>query len=171
VKRKVDLKRLEALRAAGMGVRAIAKELGVSPGTISTNQKLLDFSTSKDVALRCAAEINNQKIDAMGQLNDLNRRILKELTRIENSLDIAAEKHKDRLRDHQRKHAAEVRKQLTLFLNICQTLYNWEQVMEFQNIVLEEIGKIDEGLRKTILQRLAQRRSARSVLGSGEPGI
>jgi DNA-binding Lrp family transcriptional regulator len=171
MKRKVDLKKLEALSRIGMSVTAMAKELGVSPGTISNNTRLLDSAKAKDVALRCAAEINDRKIDAMAQLTDLNKRILLELGRIETELEDAPQEGRGDLRDHQRKHAGEIRKQINTFLEIAKTLYNWEEVLQFQQTVLEVIGEIDGEVRTRILEALKQRRNARSALKLGEPGI
>ena len=59
---------------------------------------------------------------------------------------------------------SEVRGQLSLQMELFKTLYNAEEVANFQKIVLEEIANEAPEVRNRILQRLTNRRLAKSTL-------
>lgn len=158
-KRKIALIELEKLVRDGLGVSQIARKLGVTKGAVSKALKRLNVAISKDVALRSAPEIVDQKLDAMGQLTRVNGLINNELDYIEEHISTASGDKRKQLQDQKLKHVAEVRKQLSLLLNIAQTLYNADEVAAFQQIVLEEIGNASPEVRHKILSRLNARRA------------
>jgi len=62
------------------------------------------------------------------------------------------------------KYVAEGRKQLALALLIDEKRFSFEEVLKFQNFVLETIGEIDENIRDEILNKLRGERALRRVL-------
>ncbi len=65
------------------------------------------------------------------------------------------------------KYLAEARKQITLILEIDKERFSIEEVLKFQNFVLEKIGEIDESTRDQIIEGLRRGKSLRRVLGQG----
>jgi hypothetical protein len=59
---------------------------------------------------------------------------------------------------------SEIRGQLHLQMDLFKTLYNAEEVANFQKIVMEEIGYAAPEIRDRILQRLTDRRLSKSTL-------
>jgi predicted transcriptional regulator len=164
--RRVDPLELQKLAESGKSGREIAQILGVSPPAVSRNLKALGLAKNGDIVLRAARKINQKKLDAMGQLEKINRAIERQLDEIQGELEMASGEQKAGLRDAQIKHTAEIRKQLDLLLQIGKALYNIEEVAAFQKLVLEEIGNESPECRSRILKRLQQRRST-----SGLPGF
>jgi Mg2+ and Co2+ transporter CorA len=103
----------------------------------------------------------NGKINAMSQLRKVNESINKELDYIERQMKGATEEKRRSWQGQKLKHVGEIRKQLSLLLDIAQSLYNAEEVAAFQQIVLEEIGRAAPEIRETILNRLTQARAIR----------
>ena len=169
--RKIDPIKLQAMVEQGMTGAAIAKEMGVSGGAISRNLKALGLARNGDIVLRAAKTINNRKLDAMGQLGRINRAIEKELDHIQGDLKNSKGTERRELQEAQIKHTAEIRKQLSLLLDIGKALYNVEEIAAFQKICLEEIGNESAECRSRILKRLQQRRSITGLPGFSESRI
>ena len=163
-KRKISIIELEQLIRDGNGVSEIAQKLGVSKGAVSKRLKDFRVGISKDVALRSAPKIVDHKIDAMDQLRRINELINGELDYIEENIKTATGRLREAFQEQRLKHVAEIRKQVSLLLDIAQTLYNAEEVAAFQQIVLEEIGNASTETRDRILQRLNQTRAIRSTI-------
>lgn len=155
---------LEQLVREGNEVSEIARKLGVTKGAVSKKLKSLKVAVTKDVALRSAPRIVDNGLDAMAQLRRINSSIHKELNQIEEDLEATTVEDRTGLQDQKLKHVAEIRKQITLLLEIARVLYNLDEVKAFQEIVVEEIGNASPEIRKEILQRLAERRFIRSSL-------
>ncbi len=164
-KRRVNLIELQRLKDAGKTQTDVCKEKGWSPAAVSKNWRALTVATMQDVVLRAAEQVNRKKMDALGQLTRINEGILRELSEIEKKLAKSDYPERLEIQGAQRNHAGEVRKQLKLLLEISETLYDVEQVKNFQEIVLEELGAIDEELRKRVLARLRERRATGSLFG------
>ena len=62
------------------------------------------------------------------------------------------------------KYIAEGRKQLALALLIDEKRFAFEEVLKFQNFVLEKIGAVDETVRDEILNELRRGKSIRRAL-------
>ena len=162
-KTKVSLIQLDQLIREGYGVSEIAKKLGVSKGCISKRVKALKVGVCKDVVLRSASEIVDRQIDAMDQLRKINGLINGELDYIEQNIKNATGESRRELQEQRLKHVAEIRKQLSLLLEIAQALYNAEEVRAFQEAVLTEIGNVSNEVRDAIIERLNKRRAVRST--------
>ena len=162
--KKVSNIELEKLVADGNTVSEIARKLKVSKGTISRRLKALRTALSKDVAIRSAQEIVETKIDAMKQLIQINEAINAELNHIRELIETATGKEREALQKQQLDHVGEIRKQVGLFLQIAQALYNAEEVARFQQITLEEIGRAAPEVRIGIMERLNECRLVRSTM-------
>jgi predicted transcriptional regulator len=169
--RLVDPLRLQKLFEEGLTGCAIAKELGVSTAAVSRNLKALGLAKNADIVLRVAKTINNRKLDAMGQLGRINRAIEKELDHIQAEIKNSKGPERRELQEAQIKHTAEIRKQLSLLLDIGKALYNVEEIAAFQKICLEEIGNESSECRSRILKRLQQRRSITGLPGFSQYSV
>ena len=120
--KKINLNALANLRDKGLTGRQISEHLGVTEGAVSKALKKLNFAGRQDVVLRTVERINDSKLDAMGQLQKINSAITAELGRIQEQLQTATKDERPDLQEMQIKHTAEIRKQLSLLLEISKTL-------------------------------------------------
>jgi hypothetical protein len=171
MRKRIPLFQLERLVRKGKGVSEIAAELGYSKGAICKAMQRLSMAVTKDVALRSAPEVVDKKLDAMDQLKHVNTLINQELDFIEGQIEAASAETRKLWQDQKLKHVGEIRKQLSLLLDIAQTLYNAEEVAAFQQIVLEEIKNAAPEVRERIAQRLNEARAIRSTLQFHQSGI
>jgi DNA-binding Lrp family transcriptional regulator len=162
--RKINDNDLLRLVRSGNSRSEIAQKLGVGPPAITKRLKALGVAIAKDITLRSAPKLVDKGLDAMAQLKRINALIHNELDYIQGSIETASNQERRELQDQKLKHVAEVRKQLSLVLDIAQVLYNVDEVKAFQEIVIEEIGNAAPEVRNTILQRLHERRAIRSTL-------
>ena len=164
-KRTISYIELEKYVRQGFGVSQIARAMGVSKGGVSKALKRMEVGITKDVALRSAPQIADEKINAMAQLSKINQSIHKELEYLEEEIDKSVtQEERISLQDQKLKHTAEIRKELNLLLSIISTLYNAEEVSAFQRIVLEEINCVSPEIKQRILERLNEVRAVRSTL-------
>jgi len=156
---------LEKLLKQGMGVRAIAKKLRVSPSAVSQRLKALRVAVSAHVAVRDGGRLAEQKYNAQQQLLNISQVINKELQYIQEKIKKdPPENERAKWQEAQLKHTAEIRQQIKLMLEIASTLYRVEEVANFQKIVIEEIGNESPECRERIVKRLVTRGSlGRSV--------
>jgi predicted transcriptional regulator len=159
------------MHEAGLTGAAIAKSLGVGAPAVSKALRKIGVARNQDIVLESAQKINVRKLNAMAQLERINSAIQKQLDEIQKELKSATGPGKADLRDAQIKATAEIRKQLSLLLDISRTLYDVEQVKAFQEIVLEELQNVEPEIRNRVLKRLRERRSTGSLFGIGQPGI
>ena len=158
-KAKFSNMELEKLLNQGMGVRAIAKKLRVSPSAVSQRLKALRVAISSHVAMRDGGRLAEQKYNAQEQLLSISRLINKELDFIQEKIKKEPEKERAKWQEAQLKHTAEIRQQIKLMLEIASTLYRVEEIANFQKIVIEEIGNESPECRERIVKRLVERGS------------
>lgn len=166
-KRKVDLLELERLLQSDRTMEQIGQRLGVNKATISKNAKALRFCGAKDVVLRSAQKINDQKISAMERLNTLMETVQGELRYTQEAMKDTKGGERREWQDSLIKHAAEIRKQLSLLREIMQAAYDIQMIEEFKQIVMEEIGNESPETRQRILERIKQRRVDRGFSAVG----
>jgi transposase-like protein len=187
--KKISFIELEQLVREGNGVSEIARKMGVTKGAVSKALKKLNVAISKDVALRSAPQVVERKINAIEQLQKINEyanELLDLLMRWnrgdEEALQILESqiatkkvrigKKEEFVREYKftdprqlaLRAMAEIRGQLEVQMELFKTLYNAEEVAAFQKIVLNEIGHESPETKSRILQRLNERRAARSTL-------
>ncbi len=137
---------------------------GVTRPAISNRLKMLKIATTKDIALRSAQAVVESNLDAMAQLRKINDLINGELDHIGAEMIGKIGPERATLQDQRLKHVAEIRKQLSLALEIAQVLYNADEVKAFQQEVVAIIGEVAPETRNAIIQRLRERRAIRSSL-------
>ena len=183
---KIDFNELHQLVTKGKGTTEIAKYFSVTPGAVSQAKKKLKISVVKNVALESAHKVVDKNLDAVAQLQKINKdanelldvlmrwnrgddealQILETQVRKvkigkgENSEIVKQYKFKDP-RELALRAMAEIRGQLNLQLDIFKTLYDMEAVAEFQREVLTSIGEEAPSVRNRIIQRLKESRSLR----------
>lgn len=184
---KISFVLLERLVREGNTVSQIARELGVTKGSVSKALKRLKVGVAKDLALRSAPQVIEKNINAMEQLQKINddaNELLDLLMRWnrgdETALQILeTQVRKVRVRGQEEEVAeyrfkdprelalkamAEIRGQLKLQLEIYQALYDMTAVAEFQKEVLTAIGEAAPDVRDKIVHNLQKRRAIRSTL-------
>jgi predicted transcriptional regulator len=180
---------LKQLVRRGLTGSAIAKHLGVSKAAVSVRLKALNIAMSKDVTIRSAHKIVDREINALDQLQKINRdanelldllmrwnrgddealQILETQVRKvkigkgENAEEITEYKFKDP-RELALKAMQEIRGQLKLQLDIFQALFDMQAVQQFQAEVLEVIESVSPEARDEIIRRLTERNALRSAL-------
>ena len=186
---KIDFNELHQLVTKGKGTSEIAKYFSVTPGAVSQAKKRLKISVVKNVALESAHKVVDKNLDAVAQLQKINKdanelldvlmrwnrgedealQILETQVRKvrvgkgENAEIVKQYKFKDP-RELALRAMAEIRGQLNLQLDIFKTLYDMEAVAEFQKEVLTAIGEEAPNVRDRIIQRLKESRSLRSAV-------
>ncbi|RLB32209.1 MAG: hypothetical protein DRH11_12175 [Deltaproteobacteria bacterium] len=151
---KIDRTKLYQMLKRGKSQREIAQVFGVSEGAISKAKKELNVAVVKNVALDNAHRVVDKKLDAIEQLQKINREANRLLDELEASPELEL------------KIMAEIRGQLRLQLEIFQTLWDLKAAEEFQREVLEAIGEVSPKVRNAIISRLNQKRAIRTAIKS-----
>lgn len=183
---KIDRVKLNQLLKAGKPQKEVAQFFGVTPGAISKAKKELNINVVKSVGLEDAHRVVSKNLDAVSQLQKINRdanELLDVLMRWNRGEDEALQiletqvrkvkvgkgegaevikqyKFKDP-RELALKAMQEIRGQLNLQLEIFKTLYDMKAVQDFQNEVLQIIGEVDQDVRNKIIERLREGRALR----------
>ena len=188
-KQKIDRVKLSKMLRSGKSQAEAARIFGVSRAAINKAAKELNLNVVKNVALENAARIVSKNLDTIDQLEKINgyaNELLDLLMRWnrgdEEALQILegqirkvkvgkgedAEIVKQyRFKDPRElalKTMAEIRGQLSLQLEIFQTLYDMRAVEEFQKEVLQVIGEVSAEVRNEIIGRLNKRRAIRAAV-------
>ncbi|MGO9021724.1 MAG: hypothetical protein ACLQVJ_25590 [Syntrophobacteraceae bacterium] len=167
---------LKQLVRKGLSLRAMARHLRVSKSTVCARLKALNIAVSRDVTIRSARKIVDREINALDQLQKINRdanEMLDLCMRWNRGEDDAkaggqeGEASEYRFRDPRElalKVMAEIRGQLRLQVEIFQALFDMRAVKEFQAEVLEIIENVSPEARNEIVRRLAEKNALRSSL-------
>jgi predicted transcriptional regulator len=169
-KLKVDYEKLRELAHSGMRGVDIAAELGVSPGTVSRAMQKLGIAVAGEIALSKARDIVERDLEVKDGLREIYQAVFKEIDVIQVALTEAEGEARAALQDRLIKHTAEIRKQLSLAVDVSRMLFNIEEVKAFQEIVLEEIAAVEPEVRTKIVRRLVDRRALISSLEI-DPGV
>ncbi|MFH1885420.1 MAG: winged helix-turn-helix transcriptional regulator [Pseudomonadota bacterium] len=159
MRKHINLKWLRELSDQGLSQKDIARRLGVSEGGVSKALRRINTAAAKDVALRTAGRINDRKLNVMDQLGELVAKLRAELDNIEQELESRPGKERMAWQDQQIKYAAELRKQISVVMDVMKTMYDINEVRTFQEVVIEEIGHADEETKQRIVNRLRDRRA------------
>jgi len=184
---QIDDKQLRHLIRNGNTVSEAALKMGIAKGTVSRRLKRLNIAINRSVTLRAAHKIVDREINALDQLQKINRdanELLDLLMRWNRGEDealrilespvrkikvrgqeeeISEYKFKDP-RELALKAMQEIRGQLKLQLEIFQALFDMKAVQQFQAEVLEVIGSVSTEARDEIVRRLTERNALRSTL-------
>lgn len=151
---KIDKVKLSQLLRSGKSGKDCAKFFSVTEGAISQAKKELNINVVKNVALESAHRVVDKNLNAIEQLQNINRKA-------NNLLDtaIAAEDHGTALNAMR-----EIRGQLSLQLEVFKTLYDIQAIADFQREVLDAIGEVNPDVRDRIIRRLKEGRALRAAV-------
>jgi hypothetical protein len=184
---KIDLEELHQLLTKGKTTGEIAKHFSVTPGAVSQAKSKLKISVVKNVTLEAGHKIVSKHLDAVSQLQKINRNANELLDLCmrwqrgdEEALQILesqvkkvrvgkTEKFVEEMKFKDPREIAlaamrEIRGQLNLQLDIFKTLYDVEAVAEFQREVLTAIGEEAPNVRDRIIYRLQKSRAIRAAI-------
>lgn len=151
---KFDRAKLQKMLNSGKSQKECAEHFGVSEAAISKAKRDLAVAVVKNVAMESAPKVIEKNLNAVAQLQDINRKA-------NTLLDTAI-----KARDHGVALNAmrEIRGQLALQLEIFKTLYDMEAVAEFQREVLNTIGEVAPDVRDRIIKSLKESRAIRQAI-------
>lgn len=129
-----------------------AKELGVTRQAVSFRLKQLRGRTTHAIVADRIDKVIEGKIDFFEQLEKINRKA-------NDLLDEAENETHDTI-----KLMAEIRSQLKLQLELFETMYSLKAAAEFQDVVLEVIGRVAPEVRHKIITELNARSAIRSAV-------
>ena len=184
---RIDDKVLLQLLRNGNTIAGIARKMGMDRTTVSRRLKALKIAISRNATIRVAHKIVDREINALDQLQKINRdanELLDLLMRWNRGdedalrvLESQVRKIKVRGREEEiteyrskdprelaLKAMQEIREQLKLQLEIFQTLFDMRAVQQFQAEVLEVIGSVSAEARDEIIRRLTERNALRSAV-------
>ena len=187
VQAKIDFKQLDQLFREGKSTTEIAKYFSCTPGAVSQAKKKLKISVVKNVVLESAHKVVDKNLDAVAQLQKINKaanqlldelmgkeKVVQELAIVVNKINEGnpadvkeiTKLVKQILSDKNTalKACQEIRGQLSLQLEIFKTLYDLQAVQEFQKEVLEIINEVKPNARREIIQRLKERSAIRGAV-------
>ncbi len=171
----------------GDTVTEAGRKMGVSRQAVSKRLNVLNIAISRNVAIQAAHKIVDREINALDQLQKINRdanelldllmgwnrgedvalRILESQVRKIKAggqeEEISKYKFKDP-REPALKAMQEIRGQLKLQLDIFQALFDMQAIQQFQAELLEVIGSVSTEARDEIIRRLTERNALRSAL-------
>lgn len=185
---KVNVEKLRELHAKGMRPIDIAKHFGVGKSTISGYFKRLNLAATKNVIVEQAPKVVAKNLDAVEQLQKINNyanELLDLLMRwnrgepaalqaLESQVkwikvgqseefEIRDVKFRDP-RELAVKVMAEIRGQLTLQLEILQTLHDIKVVAEYHEALIELLRQTSPKLRDQFLALVEERQALRRAL-------
>jgi AcrR family transcriptional regulator len=184
---RIDDKQLLQLIKNGCTVVEVARRMGVSRRAVYKRLKDLNIAINRNIAIRAAHKIVDREINALDQLQKINRdanELLDLLMRWNRGEDealrvIESQVRKIKIRGQEEeipeykfkdprelalKAMQEIRGQLKLQLEIFQALFDMQAVQQFQAEVLEVIGSVSTEARDEIIRRLTERNALRSSL-------
>ncbi len=187
MRNRIDDNQLLQLIRNGDTVTEAAHKIGVHKAAVSRRLKALNVAINRNVTLRAAHKIVEREINALDQLQKINRdanELLDLLMRWNRGEDAALQvlesqvrKIKVRGREEEitefkfkdprelaLKAMQEIRGQLKLQLEIFQALFDMRAVQQFQSEVLEVIASVSTEARDEIIRRLTERNALRSAL-------
>ena len=186
-KPKIDRIKLNQLLKAGKSQREIAQVFDVTEGAISKAKGELNIAVVKNVALENAHKVVGKNLDAVEQLQKINKaanqlldelmgkeKVVQELATVVNKInegnpaDIKeiTKAVKQILSDKNTalKACQEIRGQLSLQLDIFKALYDMQAMAEFQREVLDAIGDVAPDVRNKIVSKLKEARMLRTSI-------
>ena len=187
MRNRIDNDKLLQLIRNGDTVSEAARKLGVNKATVSVRLKELNVAINRNVTIRAAHKIVDREINALDQLQKINRDandLLDLLMRWNRGEDAAlqvleSQVRKIKVREQEEeiteyrfkdprelalKAMQEIRGQLKLQLEIFQALFDMQAVKQFQAEVLEVIASVSTQARDEIIRRLTERNALRSAL-------
>jgi hypothetical protein len=153
-----------------MGVRAIARELGKSPGYICKVLKKLRLGPGDQLPIVKASGRLNKKIDLLEQLSNRHSILQRDLKYLEKRKGEVPETSRSLVEDRVLKAMGELRKIEGLYLEIAKTVYELIEHATFRRIVIQEIKSESFECAKRIQLRFDQVLASRGLEGIDQFG-
>jgi DNA-binding transcriptional regulator GbsR (MarR family) len=166
-KLKTDIAKLHQLHGQGLGVTEMAKELGVSKGTVSKQLKKLNLNVIKQ-GVHVARKIADKKDEVTDHLMFLVDKAKTELDWIESTVPPKDDSEYRAWQDQKIKFAAELRKTIGAISDIAYKMFQASEVKEILQIIDEEIGYESPECQKRIRERIQRRRDIRFAVSINE---
>ena len=147
-----DRKLLRLIDRENMSQSQAARKLGVSRQAVSKRLKELRGRQTRIVVSKKLEQAVDRKLDAMGQLAEINKKTLGLLDEAEKDAELSLN------------CIAEIRQQIKLAADIYQTMYSIQVVNEFMEIVTETLRNVDPDVYKEFRHRINQNRALRSAV-------
>jgi len=147
-----DRKLLRLIDRENMSQSQAARKLGVSRQAVSKRLQELRGRQTRIVVSKKLEQAVDRKLDAMGQLAEINKKTLGLLDEAEKDAELSL------------KCIAEIRQQIKLAADIYQTMYSVQVVNEFMEIVTETLRNVDPDVYKEFRRRINQNRTLRSSI-------
>lgn len=161
-------KQYKELLESGKSGNEIAAELGVTKGAVSQMKKRM---MNKGILPVEQPTIKHQHVDDIkirDQFKKINKLVLRHLSLIEDQISERKQKGKVADKETLNLEAAyrvliqlttESRKQIEMYFNFAAKFQEREEILRFQEAVMEEIGAASKEVRESIIKRLKSRRS------------
>jgi len=151
---------LEKLLAEGKSQSQAARSMGFSKQAVS---KFLQRQKGdpKPVPVKTGP---TSEFEGLKSLKKIMSTVVAELKYLDGEIKTSQGESRERLNSQRLNYLKECRKQLGLVLEIDERRFSVEEVLRFQNFVLEKIGEIDEATRDQILEGLRRGKSFRRLL-------
>jgi len=159
---KINPIELDKLLAENLSLSEAGRRMGFSKQAVSQflqKRKKQEQGIKNPPAKSPQSEFEGTKV-----LKKVISIVVKELAYLGEQIIEASEEKRSSLNFQRLKYLAEARKQIALVLEIDEKRFNIEEVLKFQNFVLEKIGEIDEQTRDQIIEGLRRGKSIRRVL-------
>jgi hypothetical protein len=143
---------IKELRLKGVGVNEIAREMKRSPSTIS--KVLRSLKISKLITVAGTKRLMDNKLRAFEDLKKIHNRTMQMLDTLKTQTEADSGKNGILVL----KACEGIRKDLELFLRLCEVLYNVEEVARWQSELMDVLGEMDPDARERFYRRLQERR-------------
>jgi transcriptional regulator with XRE-family HTH domain len=163
--RRINPIELDRLLAENLSLSEAARRMGFSKQAIS--QFLQKRKRQEQGIKNLPAKTPHVDFSGTKVLKKVISIVTGELRYLDKKINEVSEEQRSSLNFQRLKYLAEARKQIALVLEIDEKRFNIEEVLKFQNFVLEKIGEIDEQTRDQIIEGLRRGKSIRTVLEQG----
>lgn len=175
-----DEELIKLIHEEGCSQKVAAQRLGVSEAAVSKRLKRLSVAVNNNTALFNAPSLLDRKLSQMQRLIALTTQTEELMQLVEIALNSQGQEYNDARMKLYRLTGAkgnlgtfllqlrdQLRKELDLFRQIEEKTYNIQQVKEFQEVVLDEIRRIDPEVARRITRRLVEINAAYTSLDFG----
>lgn len=177
--RKLSMLELQRLLGEGKSMTEAARLLGVSKQAVSkAMKKRRESSSAADspgglVPVRSTGPKGVSEFEGLKRLKKIMAPVFAEIQILNSELkklqatDKIKGEDRRELNFQRLKYVAEGRKQLALALLIDEKRFAFDEVLKFQNFILEKIGEVDEQTRDEILTNIRRGKSLRNLFDKG----
>ena len=161
---KIDPLKLCELLEEGKSRTDIAKFFNCTPQAVSKAIKNMDKTLTVQTLTARAPELADRKMNLTKDLEMVHSDLLELHKELKVSRGRVKKEEKAEYEVRIARIVDRIHKSLNLATYIMSTLYNVEHATRFMEILIEEVGQVDQETKKRILQRLKASRTLRDAL-------